>query len=342
VLTSAVVLAYFLFIILSTLHLDPLLCRLSGAFSAAGYSAVALYVFLRFPGVAATGALLVYSTAFSYTAFLVLAGYAAGAVAGQIRAHVISEIKEAEDRTKLKHDLGVARIIQQGLLPKAFPVLNGFDIAGWNWPADETGGDYFDWQVLPDGAVALSVADVTGHGIGPALCMSACRAYARAGFAEATSLPDFLHNMNQLLYDDLPPERFVTMAAGLLDPDESTLELISAGQGPLVFYLSAEDRFRSYDAQGVPLGLFQEFHYGYPHLVTFAPGDILALVTGGFTEWANAHDEEFGHARLKAVIRANRYKPAAAIISELHAAILRFAGSVPQPDDLTVLVIKRT
>jgi serine phosphatase RsbU (regulator of sigma subunit) len=341
-LTSPVVLAYFIFIILSTLHLDPGFSRLSGGCSAIGYGAVAMYVFFRFPEALGEEKLVAYAMAFSCIGLLLLGGFAAGAVAVQIRLHVVTALREAESRAKIEHDLGTARNIQQGLLPKAPPEIEGFDIAGWNRPADETGGDYFDWQLLPDGLLAITIADVTGHGIGPALCMSACRAYARAGFNEAPNLREFLNSLNELMYKDLPSEKFVTLAAGLLNPEEATLELISAGHGPLLFYLSSQDRFRSYDPQGVPLGIMPDFRYSSPQKVTFAPGDILVLVTDGFIEWANADDEGFGQHRLKAVIRANQRMPAGTIISELYREVLKFAGPMPQQDDLTVVVVKRT
>jgi serine phosphatase RsbU (regulator of sigma subunit) len=340
-LASPVILAYFLLIILSTLHLDTGLSRLAGAFSAAGYAAVSIYTFAVFPEVAADDRLFVYSTSFSYAILLLLGGFAAGAVAHQIRMHVVTALKEAEIRTKMERDVAIARSIQQGLLPKAPPKIEGFDIAGWNQPADETGGDYFDWQQLADGRVAITVADVTGHGIGPALGMAACRAYARAGFARETDLRCLLGRLNQLLYDDLPSEKFVTLAAGLLSPAEATLQLISAGHGPLLFYSSVKDLFESYDAQGPPLGLLPNFSYQGPQILKFAKGDILVLVTDGFIEWANAEGEDFGQNRIVEVIRSYRDLPSATIISALQSAVVKFAGPMQQLDDLTALVVKR-
>jgi len=343
-LTSPVVLAYFLFITLSTLHLDAGLSRLTGTFAAAGYVAVSAYVFTWFPEVAAGQKLLAYGTSFSYVAFLLLGGFAAGVVAHQIRLHVIAALREFESRAKiaeLEHDLSIARSIQQGLLPKTPPKIDGFDIAGWNQPADETGGDYFDWQQLADGRVALAVADVSGHGIGPALAMAACRSYARAGFATETDLRSFLGRLNQFLCEDLPSGKFVTLVAGLLHPGNAIVHLISAGHGPLLFFSSEENRFYNQDAQGPPLGILPHSCYGNPHLLSFAPGDILVLVTDGFIEWQNSDNEDFGQNRLEDVVRAHRGMPAARIISELHSAVVKFAGSTPQLDDLTALVVKR-
>jgi len=340
-LLSPALAAYFVFIILSTLHLDVMLSRLAGCFAAAGYALVSLLVFVGKPEVAAGGELFAYGASVSYVVLLGVAGFAAGEVANQIRLHVVTSLNEVETRTRLERDLKIARTIQQGLLPKAPPKIDGFDIAGWNQPADDTGGDYYDWQQLMDGRLAITVADVTGHGVGPAIGMAGCRAYARAGLAEQKDLRCFLSRLNQLLYDDLPPEKFVTLAAGALNPSDASLELISAGHGPLIFYSSHEDRFYTYDAQGPPLGLLPRFAYGEPEKMKFCRGDILALVTDGFLEWTNANDEEFHTSRVEQVIREHRELDAAAIISELYSAVLKFAGPSRQLDDLTALIVKR-
>ena len=341
-LTSPVILAYFLFIVLSTLHLSSQLSRLSGIFAATGYAAVSIYVFTLFPQAASDRPLLGYSTAFAYAALMLVGGFAAGTVARQIRWHVIAGLEEASNRAKLEQDLSIARTIQQGLLPRTPPAIEGFDIAGWNQPADQTGGDYFDWQELPDGRIAVTIADVTGHGIGSALGMAGCRAYARAGLAAEKDLRRFLSGLNALLYADLPPEKFVTLATGVLNPKDAAFELISAGHGPLLFYSHADDSFTVYDAQGPPLGLLPRFPYGEAHRFRFLPGDILVFVTDGILEWANRDDEEFGQARLEHVIRACAHLPAARIISEMNSAVIAFAAATPQLDDLTALVLKRT
>jgi len=265
-------------------------------------------------------------------------------VARQIREYVVAELDDAENRAKLaqiQHDLGMARSIQQGLFPTTTPRVEGFEVAGWNQPADETGGDYYDWQQLPDGRLAVIVADATGHGIGPALIMSACRAYSRAGLAADANLQTLLNHLNQLLYEDLPSDKFVTLVAGIVDPRGGAGQLISAGHGPLVFYSAAEDAFYCFDAQGPPLGLMPGLRYDGAHALTFGRGDILVLVTDGFLEWSNTADEDFGLLRLEEAIRAHRDQPPTRIIAAMRAAITSFVGDVPQADDLTALVIKK-
>jgi len=343
-LTSPVVLGCLLLILLSTLHLDPVLSRLAGIFSAGGYAAAAIWIFVEFPETAAGAPLVVYGSSMSYVGFLLVGGFAAGAVSRQIRLYVVAALRDAEHRAKIaqfEHDLGMARSIQQGLLPISPPCISGFDVAGWNEPADETGGDYFDWQQLPDGRVAVTVADVTGHGIGSALLMSACRAYARSGFAADADLQKLLGRLNRLLHQDLPPEKFVTLVAGVLDPNYSTGQLISAGHGPLLFYSSAEDTFLCIDAQGPPLALLPGITYKPAETLKFDRGDVLVLLTDGFIEWENASGDDFGIDRIKAVVRAHRDKGPAAIIAELRAAVIGFAGNTPQLDDLTALIVKK-
>ena len=205
-------------------------------------------------------------------------------MAGEIRKHVVASLQEAETHRqmeRIQQDLDMARTIQQDLLPKQPLATPRFDIAGWNQPADATGGDYFDWQELPDGRIAVSLADVSGHGIGPALVMAVCRAYARASFPAARDLPEVMTRLNELLVKDLPSERYVTFVVAWLDPANSKVELLSAGHGPLLLYNVASDKFQSIEPQGIPFGLFPGFPYGSPHCFEMAPGDLLVLTTMG-------------------------------------------------------------
>ena len=334
-------LTYFFFILLSTLRLNPSLSRWTGLLSGAGYLAVTAYTFARYP---AADPLFPAAGFWTYGLLIVLGGFVGGAVAGEIRKHVIASLQEAETRRqmeRIRQDLDTARGIQQDLLPKQPPTSNQFDIAGWNQPADATGGDYFDWQELANGRIAVSLADVSGHGIGPALVMAVCRAYARASFPSARDLPEVMTRLNELLVKDLPSERYVTMVVAWLDTANSRFELVSAGHGPLLHYQAACDQFHLIEPQGIPFGLFPGFQYGSPHCFEMAPGDLLVLTTDGFFEWANAHDEQFGLERLQESIRSTRDLRSSEIIAQLHAAVVKFAGGTAQQDDLTAVVVKR-
>lgn len=340
-LVAPIVLTYFLFISLSTLRLSPALARLSGLCSAGGYSAVAIFVFTRYPTPDLGTGLYPIEFYVGNVAVILVAGLVAGEVARQIRVHVSAALREAHEVERIRAELETARTIQQGLLPSEGPRLAGYDVAGWNQPADQTGGDYFGWQELPDGRIAFTLADVTGHGIGAALVAATCHAYARAGMVEQSDLSALVGQLNRLLCDDLPPGKLVTFVAAALEPAEGQLELLSAGHGPLLLYTASDDRVQGFGAHGIPFGIVPTMPYGPTQQIHLAAGDLLVLVTDGFFEWENAGHEDFGIARLQEAVRAARHLPAAQIIASLHEAVVRFAGDTRQLDDLTAVVVKR-
>ncbi len=344
-LVAPAILLFFLFIILSTLKLDPWLCVLTGLFSALGYGAAVAYTWARFPEPPTASGAFPISIYATYSLFFLVGGFAAGGVARRIRIHVLAALREAEVRRQMdqiKNDLRVARTIQEGLLPKQSPELPGYEIAGWSQPAEETGGDYYDWQPLPDGRLAVSLADVTGHGIGPALVTAACRAYSRASFPSGGELAGLMNRINALLSEDLPANRFVTFAICILDPQTSRLELLSAGHGPIVIYKASEDRLYDFPAQGIPFGISSAFDYGGTLEIQLSPGDLVVLLTDGFHEWAGPDNEQFGVERVKETVRAAKDLPAQELIAKLYAQVLEFARGTNQKDDLTAVVIRRT
>ncbi|MHC4266138.1 MAG: cache domain-containing protein [Planctomycetota bacterium] len=249
--------------------------------------------------------------------------------------------KETANRARMEQDLEIARSIQQGLLPRQLLEIEGFDIAGWNQPADQTGGDYFDWQETLDGRVAISLADVTGHGIGPALVTAVCRAYSRANISTETDLGMVIDRINNMLVEDLPTERFVTFVVALLDPTNSKVQLLSAGHGPILLYTASDDRIQDFDADDIPLGLAPNVGYGPAKEIMLAGGDMLVLITDGFFEWTNADREMFGLERLQETIRKYKDLPAKEIISKLYKEVVKFTRGTKQQDDLTAVILKR-
>jgi serine phosphatase RsbU (regulator of sigma subunit) len=339
-LVAPAVLLYFLFIILSTLRLSPGLSLLTGIMSALGYLGVVVYGSESLTRTPVAMPLGIY---FVYAGLIFAGGCVAAMVAGQIRVHVYAALREAELQRELErvnHDLETARSIQQGLLPTELPGLEDFDVAGWNQPADQTGGDYFDWQTLPDGRLAISLGDATGHGIGPALVTTSCRAYARASFLVGKQ-EGVLNRLNQLLADDLPSNRFVTYAVVLLDPMTSHVEVLSAGHGPILWYRYAADKIDSLSVQGIPLGMIAGAPYDPGTKGRLEAGDMLVLITDGFYEWENPDGEEFGIARLEAVIRESRDCTPEGVISRLRSSVMSFCRGTKQMDDLTAVILKR-
>lgn len=250
-------------------------------------------------------------------------------------------LEEAAEKQRLQHELDVAREIQQAQLPTTHPVIEGFDIAGWNQPATETGGDCYSYLPLPDGRLGLLLADATGHGIGPALVVAQCRSLIRAMLHLSEDIPQIVRNVNDVLGEDLPNDRFVTAFFGYLQPTDGRVEYVAAGQGPLLHFHAAEDRVESLTATTFPLGIMDGVDFGPTEMIDLAPGDALLLATDGFFECHNADREEFGAERVGELLRTHRDRPAAEVIRTLHEAILAFSCDDVQEDDLTVILVKR-
>lgn len=338
-------LLYFLLLTLSTLRLNPPLSLLCGIFASLSYLLAALHS--GWQPADTSLKLSLYSpqkTVITYAFALVIAGLVAALVAREFRAQVEAALREAETRREmehLQHDLDVARSIQQSLLPNTIPMVHGWNIAAWNQPADQTGGDYYDWQALPNGKFVFALADVTGHGIGPALLASVCRAYARSNFRNQDSFLKAMEEINAAVAGDVKEGRFITFVAAIVGPDDSWIQLLSAGHAPLFMYWLKHDRLDLLEAQALPLGISDAFLSEPPATLDLNSGDLLVLATDGFFEWANATGERFGSERMSASLRAHSDKPAGEIISSLYQDVLEFAGGTTQMDDLTAIVLKR-
>ncbi len=335
---------FFLFIILSTLRLNPALCRLSGFVAAVSYLAAALFLGWKPSFAGGTSLLSPQKAVFDFALEFVIGGFVAGMVAGEIRKQVDAALREAETRRqmdRMEHDLEVARSIQQSLLPSSMPELKGYEIAAWNLPADQTGGDYYDWQLLPDGKVVVALADVTGHGIGPALLAAVCRAYARSSFKAQNGLLAAMEELNCALAGDIGEGRFVTFVAAVCTPASSTVELLSAGHGPLLVYKLSADQIDERGSQGPPLGILPNLMSAPPEILEMHSGDLLVLATDGFFEWANPSGDQFGVSRSGEVIRQSKEKSPRELISTLYRTVVEFSEGTHQQDDLTAVVIKR-
>ncbi len=245
-------------------------------------------------------------------------------------------------KQRMEHALQIARQIQQDILPKENPQVEGFDVAGWSSPADETGGDVYDFLEIGGGRWTFTLADATGHGIGPALVVAEARAMLRALSAADLDIPVVMTRVNDLLTGDLSESRFVTCLFGLLDGPAGSVRYASAGQGPIIFYNRSEDKFDELPATTLPLGIIAGINFDEQVERQLAPGDMMALTTDGFFEATDRTGQQFGTERIRNILHRCRDLPAGEIIQNLHKEVFEFTGPVPQDDDLTAIIVKRT
>ncbi|MBN1435914.1 MAG: SpoIIE family protein phosphatase [Sedimentisphaerales bacterium] len=257
-----------------------------------------------------------------------------------VAVHRARLVEQYLEKQRLEQAMAVAKEIQQQLFPRESPPVDGFDIACWNRPCDATGGDYSDFLKLNDGRLIVSLGDVTGHGVGPALVSCATRAMLRALSSVDDDIEAVTRRVNTLLNADLVTGKFVTAFLGIVDGGTGTLSYCSAGQGPLLWLHAGTDEVEVLGADGLPLGILPDIGALPPRCLEMALGDVFVLLTDGFFEWARADGELFGSDRVSAIIREHKNNNAKEILHTIKASVESYADT-GQEDDLTAIVIKR-
>ncbi|MDP6722176.1 MAG: PP2C family protein-serine/threonine phosphatase, partial [Pirellulaceae bacterium] len=260
------------------------------------------------------------------------------------------EIAQAEDLLKKEkerlegvvqeneEELLLARRIQQRLLPEKSPSIPGFDIAGSSSPAEWTSGDYFDYMPMSDGTLSIVIADVSGHGTGPALLMTTTRSYLRALAQSHNDIGQILTIANRAIADDVDQGRFVTVFLAQLCPKQRTLRFTSAGHDGILLGMNGETQ--ALDFGGPPLGAVADSVIQTADPIELQPGNILLLVSDGIPEAESPSRELFGNERMIQTIRENRDKSAREIVDLLLKTVRKFAGDQPQRDDITAVIVK--
>lgn len=240
---------------------------------------------------------------------------------------------------RVESELELARKVVEGLLPRAFPVIEGFDIYGTTIPVREVGGDYLDLIVSLSDRLGVLVADVSGKGLDAALIMVTFRAYFHATVINELAMRVVMARVNRLVHEATNGDRFITTFYGLIDPENKRLLYINAGHNPPLL-LHADGTNELLAHSGLPLGIFDNSRYS-ESVVNFRSGDVLVLYTDGVVEARNANDEEFEVRRLQEVVRMAEDRRAYEIAQEVINAVNDHSFDADGPgDDLTVLVIK--
>jgi serine phosphatase RsbU (regulator of sigma subunit) len=265
----------------------------------------------------------------------------AAAVAPTLATARTAHEREAEERQRerVEQELRTARRIQESLLPKALPALDGWHIATCYQPAREVGGDFYDFIELGDGRLGIVIGDVTDKGIPAALVMATTRSMLRAVAIQPAVSPGLaLARVNALLCADLPPSMFVTCFYAILDPASGRLHYANAGQD-LPYLRRADGSVGELRARGMPLGLMPDMAYEEAD-AALALGDAVLFYSDGLVEAHNPAREMFGFPRLKALLGedASTASPIAFLLREL-ADFTR--PDWEQEDDITLVALRR-
>lgn len=247
---------------------------------------------------------------------------------------VAASMREHQD---LRVDLDAAREVQRRSLPTRLPRIKGLDYYGESLPARELGGDFFDFVAVGDNSLAVSVGDVSGHGIGSALLMSGIQAYARGLTTEKHADAKLVvSELNRISYEISPDNFFATMFYAHIDPVLNRMQYVSAGHGPAL--LIRRDRtVEELESTGTVLGLSGQSVY-VPKTLRVNPGDTLVIATDGVSE----REYEDGRSFATAVVTALGYDEYSRACEIVDAILDSSSGWSVQDDDRTVVVVRFT
>ncbi|MGA6984704.1 MAG: GAF domain-containing SpoIIE family protein phosphatase [Terriglobales bacterium] len=239
---------------------------------------------------------------------------------------------ERELRERMSREAEEARSIQQALLPRTSPLIPGFRVSGLSIPAGTVGGDWYDFIPLANGCWGLVLADVSGKGTAAALLMSSTRGMLRSLAQTGHGPAEVLLRLNNMMIEDFPSGRFVTMVYAELDPSSRILRIANAGHlSPLLVEPSGH-RWINHE-HGMPLGIsaskFSET------AITLGEHSRLAFYSDGITEADVASGEEYGAERLLAQMQSPNVTP-----EDLLADVRRFSNGVGLRDDATVILVQ--
>lgn len=243
-----------------------------------------------------------------------------------------------------ENEFRIARRIQQSLLPPGPPTMPGFEIGGASRPAQETGGDYFDFisgttaDKVP-GSLFLAVGDASGHGIGAALLMAETHAFLRARVATDSDVGGMAALLNTHLMRSAGVGHFVTLLLARLDPRSRVLEYTSAGHPP-GYVLDADGKVRTVlRSLCPPLGVEDAGRRLPSSAVTLYPGELVVLLTDGIPEAFAPDGGSFGVPRLLDLIRDHRRLSPQEITTAVLRDVARFSVG-EQVDDQTLVILK--
>lgn len=251
---------------------------------------------------------------------------------------------EFAKKQRIEQELRVAHDFQQMLLPRECPSVPGFEIAAFSKPAQEVGGDYYDFFFVDEAKryLGLVIADVSGKGIPGALIMSMVRSTLRAEARTSLSPREVLLRANELAYSDTKENVFITMTYGILDTRTRTFRFARAGHEPLVTLKQDSESVRLTSPEGIALGMVDNNIFSIIEEATLQleEGDLAVLYTDGVVEAMNEEKNEYGKQRFFDLVVANRQLSPHELIEKTLSDIEAFTRGYPQHDDITLVAFK--
>ncbi len=248
--------------------------------------------------------------------------------------------RESAERLRLQQELNVAYEIQASLLPENNPDIPGLEVASFWQAARQVSGDFFDFIPRSDGTWGIVIADVADKGVPAALFMALSRTILRTVAFTRLDPASVLMRTNEIINQEARSDLFVTVFYGVWHPAENTLVFANGGHNPPLL-LHPNGKTTPIHVPGIALGVLPNIELKSSQ-VTLKRNETLLLYTDGVTEAMNEELDEFGVARLEQTARSTQSKSASAVMDNIARQVFEHAGSMPQSDDITLVVLQCT
>jgi sigma-B regulation protein RsbU (phosphoserine phosphatase) len=250
------------------------------------------------------------------------------------------------EREQMRQSLYLAQEVQQTLLPRENPKVDGLDIAATIVYCDETGGDYYDYldtrQTYP-GSFTMAIGDVSGHGIPSALMMATARAFLRQRSTLPGTPADIVSDVNHQITRDFEESGgFMTLFYLSIDPANRSLCWVRAGHDPAILYDPATDKFDELHGAGMALGVDAGGRYEQFQKNDLKPGQVIVLGSDGLWEARNPQGEMFAKEPIHQIIRQFPAATARELLTACFNRFNVFLGDRAPEDDVTLVVMKLT
>jgi serine phosphatase RsbU (regulator of sigma subunit) len=247
-------------------------------------------------------------------------------------------------KERVTSELKIAATIQQQLIPKVLPKIAGMDVSAGILPAEEIGGDMYDFLQTSDGKMLFYLGDVTGHGV-PAGIVSSIASALFYGYSNEVDLKKIIINVNRVLKARTLTNMFMTLCLIQWDDLTKKFSYVNAGHEQLIHYKAKEKKAVLTPHGGIALGMLPDISKVIKiEELDFEVGDYLVVYSDGIPEaWRNK-DEMYGEERLQNAVSnfGNDLQTALAMKEAILADVKQFCGDYKQMDDITIIVLKRT
>lgn len=245
-------------------------------------------------------------------------------------------------KERVGRELELARQIQQRLVPSIIPKVEGIDLAAGLLPAEEIGGDIYDFLPLDHEGMLMYLGDVTGHGVAAGLVSSVANALL-FGYADGGDLKKILIDVNRVLKFKTMPTMFMTICLMKWDSASGKFSYANAGHEQIIHFRAAEKKAVFLPSHGIALGMVPDISAKTTvDEVVVKKDDVLVIYSDGIPEaWKNEH-EKYGDERLLKVVESfGNMRSSEAIKEAILADVKQYMGSYKQVDDITIMVLRK-